>query len=166
MMFRLSEQRRTPSIYQNSYLDFINTVLRSCAQSPKPYCTYLAAYTRGIPETNPDPRFYLKTHVMTRSVMIATQIAILYWLFATTALAQSSSASFAYPRTTTPLLTINHVDTVVVEWTSNFQEAYLWLFCGNDRCRSCPDPFHLIITDIHDRGEHSRRNQRKYVVLT
>ncbi|EAT86919.1 hypothetical protein SNOG_05855 [Parastagonospora nodorum SN15] len=38
---------------------------------------------------------------MMRSVMIATHIATLYWFFGTTALAQSSSASFAYPRTTT-----------------------------------------------------------------
>ncbi|KAH3947237.1 hypothetical protein HBI56_138090 [Parastagonospora nodorum] len=133
MMFRHSEQRRTLSLYHNLYLDRINTVSTSCAQSPKPYCIYLAAYIRGIPETNPDPRSYLDTHIMTRSVMIATHIATLYWFFGTTALAQSSSASFAYPRTTTPLLTINFVDTIVVEWTSNFQEACLWLFCGNDR---------------------------------
>jgi hypothetical protein len=42
---------------------------------------------------------------------------------------QSSSASFQYPRTTETLV-INVVDTVVVQWESNFvQNAFLYLWC-------------------------------------
>jgi hypothetical protein len=47
-------------------------------------------------------------------------------------LAQSSTASFAFPikpTGTVKALTIDVVDTVVLEWTSNFQDAWLWLFC-------------------------------------
>jgi hypothetical protein len=52
-------------------------------------------------------------------------------LFSNT-VAQSSSASFAFPvkpTGTIKLLDVDVADTVVLEWTSNFQDAWLWLFC-------------------------------------
>jgi hypothetical protein len=58
---------------------------------------------------------------------------------------QSSSASFQYPRATESL-TVNVVDTIVVEWKSNFpQNAFLYLWCDNGvpgapnnrKCKPC-----------------------------
>jgi hypothetical protein len=48
--------------------------------------------------------------------------------------AQTSSAAFAYPispQGTTPRLIVNYVDTIIVEWTSDFQAAWLYLYCVN-----------------------------------
>lgn len=53
------------------------------------------------------------------------------WLFSIAA-AQSSTVSFAYPAEptgTTPMLIMNVVDTVVVQWKSNFKKAWLRLYC-------------------------------------
>ncbi|KAH6615005.1 hypothetical protein C7974DRAFT_379896 [Boeremia exigua] len=48
------------------------------------------------------------------------------------ATAQTPSASFAYPpaeSTDTPRLTINVLDTVKVEWVSNYAQTWLYLWC-------------------------------------
>jgi hypothetical protein len=64
------------------------------------------------------------------------------WLFGET-VAQSSSISFAYPPAQ-PSLTINVVDTVSVQWTSNYENTFLYFFCPNGtesdiECESCAD---------------------------
>jgi hypothetical protein len=98
----------------------------------------------------------LNSHLpsLTIFVMFVLRLLILC-LFFCIALAQSRSASFAYPPTpggSTPLLTINVIDTIVVEWTSNFQPAYLWLFCDVPttdsptivKCRPCLFPLRSL----------------------
>jgi hypothetical protein len=55
----------------------------------------------------------------------------LVWLASVVA-AQTSSASFDYPvpeTTGSPRLTINVFDTVNVEWESNYDRAWLYLWC-------------------------------------
>jgi hypothetical protein len=46
--------------------------------------------------------------------------------------AQTPSASFSYPEPSSNL-PINIIDTIVVQWQSNFQNAWLWLWCGPDQ---------------------------------
>jgi hypothetical protein len=51
-----------------------------------------------------------------------------YWLLdVTKAQAATSSVSWTYPQDL--VLTINVIDTIVVQWISNFDQAWLWLFC-------------------------------------
>jgi hypothetical protein len=81
---------------------------------------------------------------------------------------QSSSASFQYPRTTETLV-VNVIDTIVVEWQSNFaQSAFLYLWCDNGvpgapnnrKCKPCLDPTRAryIITNVHLAGAHFQVN--------
>jgi hypothetical protein len=47
-------------------------------------------------------------------------------------MAQTSTGSFLYPEKTVDKSTailVNVIDTVVVEWTSNFKDTWLWLWC-------------------------------------
>ncbi|KAF2821198.1 hypothetical protein CC86DRAFT_110373 [Ophiobolus disseminans] len=63
--------------------------------------------------------------------VLKTSLVALACLFSV-AVAQPSTVSFAYPPQvtgTTPLLIINVVDTITFQWTSNYQKAYLWVFC-------------------------------------
>ncbi|OAL46860.1 hypothetical protein IQ07DRAFT_602934 [Pyrenochaeta sp. DS3sAY3a] len=56
------------------------------------------------------------------------------WLTRPVAAQIASSAVFAYPiapEGTTPRLIVNYVDTIIVEWTSDFQAAWLYLYCVN-----------------------------------
>lgn len=64
--------------------------------------------------------------------------------------AQVSTASFAYPPPgtgTTPQLIINVVDTITFQWTSNFNSAFLWVFCDEGKgpllCKLCVKPSFL-----------------------
>ena len=71
-----------------------------------------------------------------RSSAFVAQILVLFSL-TMSALAQSASSpspsvSFAYPpaeSTGNPRLTINVLDTVDVEWTSNYGQTWLYLWC-------------------------------------
>jgi hypothetical protein len=51
------------------------------------------------------------------------------WLFGK-AMSLSASVSFVYPRHQ-PILTINIVDNVIVQWTSNYEQAFLYFYCPN-----------------------------------
>lgn len=43
--------------------------------------------------------------------------------------AQTSSASFQFPDQDG--LTVNYIDTTIIQWTSNYAEAYLLMWCQN-----------------------------------
>jgi hypothetical protein len=88
---------------------------------------------------------------------------------------QSSSASLQYPRTTETLV-VNVVDTIVVEWQSNFaQNAFLYLWCDNGvpgapnnrKCKPCLDPTRAryVITNVISQGHIFKsilRGQMRY----
>lgn len=44
--------------------------------------------------------------------------------------AQTSTATWLYP--TTGTVTINNIDTIILEWTSNYEEAWLLMWCQID----------------------------------
>lgn len=67
---------------------------------------------------------------------VGPRILICLWLaisaLAQTTTTQSYAMSFAYPpaeSTGQPRLTINVLDTVDVEWTSNYGQTWLYLWC-------------------------------------
>jgi hypothetical protein len=58
------------------------------------------------------------------------------------AMAQKSTATFLFPAMSTgvtgstPVLFMNAVDTVIVEYTSNFKNAWLWVWCDQGEAGS------------------------------
>jgi hypothetical protein len=82
--------------------------------------------------------------ILTSLVMFASRILTPYFFFCV-AFAETSSVSWTYPQKldgNPSTVTINVVDTIVVEWKANFKPAYLWVWCNigttnapnNDRC--------------------------------
>jgi hypothetical protein len=45
---------------------------------------------------------------------------------------QSSSASFLYPDPTSSVLAINAFDVLHIKWMSNYDRAFLYLWCDDD----------------------------------
>ena len=70
---------------------------------------------------------------MTRGLtLILVLLRLAVSIFAQTTSTQSPSVSFAYPpaeSTGNPRLTINVLDTVDVEWNSNYGQTWLVLWC-------------------------------------
>ena len=71
-----------------------------------------------------------------KATIFAARILAFLWLasfaFAQSTSTQSPSVSFAYPpaeSTGEPRLTINVLDTVDVEWVSNYGQTWLYLWC-------------------------------------
>ncbi|KAH8725669.1 hypothetical protein GQ44DRAFT_796827 [Phaeosphaeriaceae sp. PMI808] len=63
-----------------------------------------------------------------KCVIAFLELALLFVV--ATAQSSSSSVSFAYPPTGTPAkLVVNAMDTVVFQWASNYQSAWLWFYC-------------------------------------
>lgn len=59
-------------------------------------------------------------------------LGLVVYALAQTTSAQSPSVSFAYPpaeSTGKPRLTINVLDTVDIEWNSNYGQTWLYLWC-------------------------------------
>ncbi|KAH7084283.1 hypothetical protein FB567DRAFT_593754 [Paraphoma chrysanthemicola] len=59
-------------------------------------------------------------------------VTVVLLLTASDVAAQSSSVSFIYPPKPTPTtsrLIVDVVDTIAVQWRSNFQDASLWVYC-------------------------------------
>jgi hypothetical protein len=92
--------------------------------------------------------------------MFVSQTLTLY-SFLRVAFAQTSPVvSWAYPQVfddNPSTVTINVVDTIVVEWAGDIQTAYLWIWCNigtpsNDRCTIYISPIRVVFSNIHAKG--------------
>jgi hypothetical protein len=92
--------------------------------------------------------------------MFVSRILTLYSFFRVAFAHTSPVVSWAYPQIfddTPSTVTINVVDTIVVEWTGDIQTAYLWIWCNigtpsNDRCTIYVSPIRVEFSNIHAKG--------------
>jgi hypothetical protein len=92
--------------------------------------------------------------------MFIPWIVTLYSFFRVAFAQTTPVVSWAYPQIfddNPSTVTINVVDTIVVEWAGDIQTAYLWIWCNigtpsNDRCTIYFFPIWIIFSNIHAKG--------------
>jgi hypothetical protein len=92
--------------------------------------------------------------------MFVSRTLTLYFFFRVAFAQTSPVVSWAYPQIfvdTPSTVTINVVDTIVVEWTGDIQTAYLWIWCNigtpsNDRCTTNIFPIRVGFSNTHAKG--------------
>ena len=67
---------------------------------------------------------------------VGAKALVVAWLitFAAAQVPSGSSVSFAYPPKATPgvpPISVNVLDTVIVQWTSNFDQAWIYFYCNS-----------------------------------
>jgi hypothetical protein len=92
------------------------------------------------------------------------------YLFFCVAFAETPPVSWAYPQKlygNPSTVTINIVDTIVAEWTANFQPAYLWVWC-NIGTTSAPinDLCTLYIVLVRDLSSNVHLKGRTFMLQT